>query len=307
MSAVNDGWGILDRFSEENPSGEVSLQFVSESPESRTFDVRYRAESPDSNAGPVRLFLELPRSRPAEGPELEPTADLVAALRLGGRLLDEDHQRIGPPPQLFTQMSVQRDTLDWRPAAGAPAGSSATVAELTRYGLVVGSPAPNSPTEGVLSVEIDKNPEERPISVDTYIRTAGQEEWSRRVEARPGGVVEVMIRFENRGPDEAQSVVVGSNLPDYVRYLSGSTVMINTNYPSGTAASSNNVAAGGINVGSYAAGSAGYVRFDVEVDNAGAFEQLGTYSLRLVGVARPRSEDEEIWDVASIDVAIGDE
>jgi len=88
-----------------------------------------------------------------------------------------------------------------------------------------------------------------------------------------------------------------------VRYIDGSTIIYNGNNPDGVAAESDNVYQGGIRVGDYAPGAAGYVVFQAQVDPVNVFAQCGTYTLKNVGVVRPEGMN-EFYNTAHTDVAI---
>lgn len=143
------------------------------------------------------------------------------------------------------------------------------------------------------------------VKVNKYVRnvTAGEEDWQLTNEARPEDTLEYMIRFENKGNTTLESVVVGDNLPDYIAYVPGSTTIVNGNNPDGIAAESDNVWQGGIRVGDYAPGAAGYVTFEAKIDPVNVFAQCGTYTLKNVGVVRPEGMN-EFYNTAHTDVKI---
>lgn len=128
-------------------------------------------------------------------------------------------------------------------------------------------------------------------------------DWTTKNSAKPGDKLDYMIRFENKGNTTLNNVVVGDNLPDYLEYVPGSTVVINGNNPNGIAAGTDNVYNGGIRVGNYKPGAAGYVVFTVRVNDMEAFEKCGTYTLKNVGVVRPEGMN-EYYNTAWTDVSI---
>ncbi|PLS80746.1 hypothetical protein CYG49_04265 [Candidatus Saccharibacteria bacterium] len=128
-------------------------------------------------------------------------------------------------------------------------------------------------------------------------------DWQVKNEAKPGDKLDYMIRFENKGNVKLEDVVVGDNLPDYVEYVPGSTRIITGNNPNGVAAGTDNVYKGGINVGSYAPGAAGYVVFTAKVNDKKAFDKCGTHTLKNVGVVRPKGMN-EFYNTAHTDVKV---
>ncbi len=121
--------------------------------------------------------------------------------------------------------------------------------------------------------------------------------------ATAGAEMDYMIRFENTGNQQLNNVIVGDNLPDYMSYENGTTVLYNTNNPDGLAITNDNVTKGGIDVGSYAPGSVGYVVFSVKLDANDRFEKCGDYKLTNVGVVRP-ADINEVYNTASTTVNI---
>ncbi len=144
-----------------------------------------------------------------------------------------------------------------------------------------------------------------PVAVNAYVRHSGEgaSEWRQLVVVRPGQRVEILIRFKNLGPETLKDVAVGNNLPRYTSYVNGSTRLRNGAHPSGLTLDSDNITRGGINVGNYGAGSVGYVLFRARLDPVTAYEKVGTYDLRNVGIVRPEGLN-EVYNVAQILVEV---
>lgn len=105
-----------------------------------------------------------------------------------------------------------------------------------------------------------------------------------------GDRVTMMILYRNR-LDVDQRSVVGANLSDYVRYVEGSTTVYNADNPNGVKLDSDNVATGGIQIGTYAPGTNAIVTFDLDVDQNKAFSKCGDYGLTQVGVVQPKDSN----------------
>ena len=133
------------------------------------------------------------------------------------------------------------------------------------------------------------------LRVNSYVRNRNRysDAWHTWTPARPGDAIEYLIWFENLGPDRLQDVVVGNNLPKYHNYIPGTTMLRNGANPSGLHLSSDNVIAGGINVGHYEPGAVGYVWFTAQLDSTEAYKKLGSYELRNFGVVRPSGMNEQ--------------
>lgn len=128
-------------------------------------------------------------------------------------------------------------------------------------------------------------------------------DWKVKNSAQPGDKMDYMIRFENKGNTVLEDVIVGDNLPGYMSVVPGSTYIINGNFPDGVNAGSDNIHQGGIDVGDYNPGAAGYVVFTVKINGSNVFEHCGLYTLKNVGVVRPAGMN-EFYNTAWTDVNI---
>ena len=128
------------------------------------------------------------------------------------------------------------------------------------------------------------------VSVNKFVRHKGGDvkDWKTTIDALPGDQLEYMIRFKNEGNTVLNDVVVADNLPKYNKYTNGSTILINSNYPTGTPIASDNVAKGGINVGNYSPSAVGMVQFSVQLDGTTAYAKCGIYDTRNVGIVKPK-------------------
>ncbi|HET6622586.1 MAG TPA: LPXTG cell wall anchor domain-containing protein [Candidatus Saccharimonadales bacterium] len=134
-------------------------------------------------------------------------------------------------------------------------------------------------------------------------------DWKLTNSAKPGDKLDYMIRFENKGNTVLNDVVVGDNLPDYMKIVPGTTYIINGNNPKGVAAGTDHVVSGGIDVGDYNPGAAGYVVFSVQIDPINKFAKCGVYTLKNVGVVRPSGMNEfynTAWTNVRVECAPGE-
>lgn len=132
------------------------------------------------------------------------------------------------------------------------------------------------------------------LNVNAYARHlgGGVSDWTTDLSAHPGDTLEFLIRFKNERSGRPLDVIVGDNLPKYVAYVAGSTRLRNGNNPQGTQIGNDNITRGGIDVGNYSRGSAGYVWFEVKLDPATSYDKCGgQYDLRNVGLAKAHKVD----------------
>lgn len=88
--------------------------------------------------------------------------------------------------------------------------------------------------------------------------------WADSYAAQPGETVDYIIRYQNTGTITQENVVVKDALPTGVSYIAGSTVLANSNYPSGKTIN-DDVVTTGVNIGTYAPGANAWVRFSAKV------------------------------------------
>ncbi|MCA9328583.1 DUF11 domain-containing protein [Candidatus Saccharibacteria bacterium] len=143
------------------------------------------------------------------------------------------------------------------------------------------------------------------VSVNKYVRHVGQgaADWATSTTAKPGDDLEYLIRFKNEGNTQLNNVMVGDNLPKYNSYVDGSTMLSNSNHPSGIAITNDSITKGGINVGNYVPGAVGYVWFKADLDPIKAYEKCGTYEVVNVGVVRPEGMNEH-YNTASVKINV---
>lgn len=106
--------------------------------------------------------------------------------------------------------------------------------------------------------------------------------WLESYAAQPGETVDFIIRYKNTGAVTQQNVVVKDTLPTGLTYVTGSTVLANGNYPSGTTVS-DNVTTVGINIGTYAPNASAWVRFSAKVADNDKLPVCGVNNLKNIG------------------------
>jgi len=120
--------------------------------------------------------------------------------------------------------------------------------------------------------------------VEKSVRLEGQtsNDWEQSKTVDSEQVVEYKIEFTNVGSTDLDSVIIRDDLPEYVTYVPGSTILFNSTYPNGKNMTSDNVVTTGINIGNYAPGANAVVGFKAIVD---ADSELECNTNRLTNLA----------------------
>lgn len=103
------------------------------------------------------------------------------------------------------------------------------------------------------------------IEVEKKVRKDSDKSWSDSVNVKPGETIHYQIKFTNTGEITLNNVLVYDTLPSNVSYVKGSTVLYNTNYPSGKSVNDDLFGKDGINIGSYNPKGNAYLRFTAKV------------------------------------------
>ena len=103
------------------------------------------------------------------------------------------------------------------------------------------------------------------FTVETTVRTG----WNRDTELKIGDRVEFQIVYKNTSDARQENVIIDDQLPANLRYVPGSTWLLNGNFPKGTDILEDDVVKTGLLIGNYTPGSNAIIRFyaDVVDDN----------------------------------------
>jgi uncharacterized repeat protein (TIGR01451 family) len=126
------------------------------------------------------------------------------------------------------------------------------------------------------------------LTVDKFVRHAGDKDWSRSINANLGDKIQYEIAYKNTGNTVEKNVEFRDQLPKGITYTAGSTKLMNGNYPSGTAITSDAVVTNGILTGDYAPGATGFILIDAVVDTNNANLKCGNNLLRNIGFVQPK-------------------
>lgn len=116
-------------------------------------------------------------------------------------------------------------------------------------------------------------------------------QWATSNTAQPGDTLKYMITYTNTGNTTANNVIVRDNLPPDMTYVKGSTVITNSNHPSGLHDTTDAVATDGIVIGNYAPGAVGYVVLEAKIAPASSLK-CGETTFTNVGIAHPQGTPE---------------
>lgn len=106
------------------------------------------------------------------------------------------------------------------------------------------------------------------FTVEKKVRIVGDADktWKDAVDAKIGDLVEFQIQYKNTSKNTQSNVAVRDLLPSNLRYIAGSTVLYNSNHPSGATASHDYlVEQSGTAIGAYGAGANAIIRLTAEV------------------------------------------
>ncbi|MCL1839923.1 DUF11 domain-containing protein [Candidatus Saccharibacteria bacterium] len=88
-------------------------------------------------------------------------------------------------------------------------------------------------------------------------------EWVESITVGPDEILDFRIRYKNTGTTEQSNVIVTDQLPNKLRYLTGTTFLINGSSPSGKFVA-DDLFGGGLNIGRYQAGSEATLTYKVK-------------------------------------------
>ena len=90
------------------------------------------------------------------------------------------------------------------------------------------------------------------------VRLAGTKDWKDDITVNKGDKVEYRLLYKNTGTIEQKDVVMKDELPKGLTYVTGQTDLVNSNYADGKRLD-DSINAGGVDIGHYGPGGAGYV------------------------------------------------
>ncbi|MGE0877961.1 MAG: hypothetical protein AB7L13_13145 [Acidimicrobiia bacterium] len=105
----------------------------------------------------------------------------------------------------------------------------------------------------------------------------------------PGAEVRVLVTLQNEGKAVLRDVILGAVVKDGIAYVPGTTKLYNGNHPDGIALSSDNIASGGITLGSYPPSGWSYITLTLRVTDSGW--SCGTHGANVRFVTKAVNDD----------------
>ena len=138
------------------------------------------------------------------------------------------------------------------------------------------------------------------FTVSKTVSMHGTNQYGENVTAQAGDLVDFKIQYKNTGTTQQDNVVIRDTLPANLSYVAGSTYVSNS--ATGNqwqAISANTVTAQGVNIGSYAPGAGGFVKFTAQVASSDA---LACGTTTLTNTAAADTQNGSKSDTASVTV-----
>ena len=103
--------------------------------------------------------------------------------------------------------------------------------------------------------------------VEKKVRIAGDTDktWKESVEVKVGDKVEFQIHYQNTSNKWQENVSIRDILPSNLRYVEGSTKLMNSNHPNGDPVDEDHLVGDGLKVGAYSPNATAYILFTAEV------------------------------------------
>lgn len=138
------------------------------------------------------------------------------------------------------------------------------------------------------------------FTVEKTVSKQGAGQYNENVATNPGDLVDFRIKYKNTGTTQQDAVVIRDQLPANMTYVANSTYVSNSSTGNAwKAITANTVTQQGINIGSYAPGGAGYVKFTAKVASKDA---LACGTNNLVNTASADTQNGSKSDTASVTV-----
>lgn len=142
------------------------------------------------------------------------------------------------------------------------------------------------------------------LNFNKQIGIPGSGQWQEQVNANPGDTLSYRLLWQNTGAAALNDVVIRDQLPSQVELIPGSIRLYNEGFPNGYQLDDTSLfTAGGVDVGNYAQGANGYIRFQVRV-RQGVFQNCQQYTVANTGFARSDVVTDQVSDQANFLVYI---
>lgn len=132
------------------------------------------------------------------------------------------------------------------------------------------------------------------FSVETKVRLADDEDktWHDSIEAKVGDKVEFQIHYQNTGTAWQEHISVRDVLPSNLRYIAGSTKLMNASHQDGDKVNEDYLVEQGLKIGSYSPDANAYIMFTAEIiDEDLSYGSNALYNWGQVGVGNTTVQD----------------
>ena len=152
--------------------------------------------------------------------------------------------------------------------------------------------------------DIEKADDEILFTIETKVRLANDTDktWKKEVDAKEGDRVEFQIEYKNTDTVAQDNVIVDDFLPTNLRYVPGSTWLLNSNNPKGLTMNEDDIVKTGLLIGHYNPGSNAIVRFYADVVDEDFTDSINN----LQNVGRVTVGNKVIQDTANVNVKLPD-
>lgn len=118
------------------------------------------------------------------------------------------------------------------------------------------------------------------FTMSKLVSKHGANKWVDNYAAQPGEIVDYLVQYKNTGDAQQNNVTIRDKLPSGVSYVNGSSVLGNSQHPSGIK-TNDGIADKGLNIGSYAKNGNAWVIFSAKLPSKDA-TKCGKQTLRNV-------------------------
>ena len=126
------------------------------------------------------------------------------------------------------------------------------------------------------------------FTIKKEVRKAGEKAFVKSVEAKPGDTLNYRMNVTNSGQTDLNNINLKDTLPKGITNVPGTVRIMNASNPGGAyIKDGDNLFKGGVNIGSYTAGSNAIVIFDAKVADNDILPTCGLSLLRNIATAQP--------------------
>ena len=139
------------------------------------------------------------------------------------------------------------------------------------------------------------------VSIQKLVRVHGSgADYTVTDSANPGDTLDYVLKVKNDGNTTLHGVVVGDNMPPYLSYVPGSTLMVDSNTSSSGMKMPDGITTGGITVDDLGVGGGELIYFQLKLADS---IPCGNHGLENVGIVKAQGVT-EVYNVATTNVNV---